>query len=58
MLVSIKRPITKEKLDQVLELFRKNKRKGKAGNLKRFFGISPVGLDPVKTQKKLRNEWD
>ncbi len=57
MVIEIKKPITKEKIEEALRKLKTRKKTAKSGNLAQFFGITKKGPDPLKIQKKLRNEW-
>jgi len=55
MIVEIKKPVTKERVSEALVLLSKG---GKKKTLRKHFGKLRRGLDGMKYQKKLRNEWD
>lgn len=60
IVIEIKRPITKEKLDQALSIIRKNKpaKTSKKGLLKKYFGSAKKKEDALTLQKKMRNDWN
>ena len=55
MIVEINKNQTVEQVEQALQSFVKSKRKG---NLLKHFGKLKRGLNGLKFQKKVRNEWD
>jgi hypothetical protein len=57
MTVSIKKPVTKEKINKALELIEKSV-VGSRPSLKDSFGSLKRGLDPMTYQNEVRNEWD
>ncbi len=57
MVIQIKKPVTKEKVNDALNSIKKRKQAPKKENLSKFFGISITGIDPMKAQKKLRDDW-
>lgn len=54
MIIEIKKPVTKEKVQQALSRFAKENKKK---SLRKHFGELKRGLDGVAYQKKARNEW-
>ncbi len=55
MVTIIKRGSTKEEINSQLE--QRNK-KHKGIDLKKYFGSIKLREDPIKLQKKWRNEWE
>lgn len=58
MVITIKHPITREKLDEALLLLNRKKKKAKRNNLLPFFGVSKKHADVNHPQMKLKSEWD
>jgi hypothetical protein len=58
MVIQIKKPVTKEKLEDALKAFQKKRIAPRKGNLSKFFGKNITGVDPIKAQKKLRDDWN
>lgn len=54
MIIEIKKPVTKEKVQQALTRIAKE---GKKKSLRKHFGKLKRGLNGVDYQKKMRNEW-
>ena len=55
MIIEVKKPVTKEKIEEIIQLLTKiNKKK----SLRKHFGKLKRGLDGLDYQKKVRNEWD
>lgn len=57
MTVSIKKPVTKAKINEALEQIEKSTA-GAKPSLKDCFGSLKRGIDPMEYQNRLRNEWD
>ncbi|MEO7990344.1 MAG: hypothetical protein ABI663_12435 [Chryseolinea sp.] len=58
MIIKIKKPLTKAKLDQAEKLMTEKRGKVKGFNAKKFSGkLKGVFGDPLEYQKKVRNEW-
>lgn len=54
MIIEIKRPVTRDKVNEaIIQLAKKGKKK----SLKKHFGKLKRGLDGTTYQKKVRNEW-
>ena len=59
MTIKVKKPLTKLKLEKAEKLLIAKKSIGKKFNAKKFKGkLKGVFGDPLKYQKKIRNEWD
>ena len=54
MTIEIKAPVTKEKVQQAIELLSKE---GEKKTLRKHFGKLKRGLDGLDYQKKVRDEW-
>jgi hypothetical protein len=58
MIIKIKKPLTKAKLDKAEKLMIEKRGKVKGFNAKKFSGkLKGVFGDPLEYQKKARNEW-
>lgn len=51
MVIQIKKPVTKEKLEDALNAFQKKRIAPRKGNLSKFFGKNTTGIDPIMAQK-------
>jgi hypothetical protein len=60
MTIRVKKPVTKSKLDKAeKQLLEQRSRRKQGFNAKKFSGkLKGVFGDPLKYQKKVRNEWD
>jgi hypothetical protein len=59
MLIEIKKPVTRKKVDAALKkLATAKKKKTKGFDAKRFFGKVDFGMDGLAYQKMMRGEWD
>lgn len=57
MVIQIKKPVTKDKIDAALKSFKLKQGGSKKGDLSKFFGISKTGINPLSIQKKMRDDW-
>lgn len=54
MIIEIKKPVTKEKIDKaIIKITKESKKK----SLRKHFGKLKRGLDGMTYQKNARNEW-
>ena len=58
MTIRIKKPITKDKLEKAEKMLKGRRSSKKGFDAKKFSGkLKGVFGDPIKYQKKLRDEW-
>jgi hypothetical protein len=58
MVIEIKKPITRAKLENAGKQIRKSRKKQKSGfNSRPFFGKVKWGMDGVALQRMMRDEW-
>jgi len=57
MVVTIKNTDSPEKIIQQLQAVEKELSKKRVEQLQPFFGVLKRDIDPLKLQKKWRNEW-
>jgi hypothetical protein len=59
MTIRIKKPLTRSKLEKAEKKLIENRSKKRGFDAKKFSGkLKGVFGNPLKYQKKLRNEWD
>lgn len=54
MIIEIKKPVTKDKVEEALKQIAQ---KGKKKSLRKHFGKLKGGIDGLDYQKKIRDEW-
>lgn len=54
MIIEIKKPVTKEKVNQAIKRISKE---GKKKSLRKHFGKLKRGVDGMTYQKQVRDEW-
>lgn len=58
MMIKVKKPLTKAKLDNAEKLMNETRGKAKGFNARKYAGkLKGVFGNPLEYQKKVRNEW-